>query len=101
MREAKVCIKHFTERVAKVLLTEWDPIGIKDVPSVRNEYNSYVAGIVNIILSNRSESELAEHLVELETNEMGLRGERDRAERVARILFGVKRKLASAQTDGL
>jgi hypothetical protein len=86
-------LKKLRERVGDILLAEWDPIGIRDVPNIKDEYNSYVSAIINMILSNQSEADLSEYLLKIETNEMGLKGEKLRAQRVAGTLRELKNPL--------
>jgi hypothetical protein len=41
--------------VRRVLLEDWDPIGIRDVPQASDEYDSYVMPIYGILRQRRSE----------------------------------------------
>jgi hypothetical protein len=33
------------ESIHDILLRDWDPIGINDVPEARDEYDSYIGGL--------------------------------------------------------
>ena len=55
-----------------MLLHEWDPIGIQDVPEAQDEYDSYVGGVYRLLASGASEEQLVEHLRLIETSNMGL-----------------------------
>jgi hypothetical protein len=33
------------ESIRLVLLRDWDPIGVQDVPEAQDEYDSYVGGV--------------------------------------------------------
>ena len=69
--------------IRSVLLGEWDPIGVADVPQAQDEYDSYIEELARDIRKQRSTSAIADRLVEIETDGMGLTGDRARALRVA------------------
>lgn len=79
--------KQIQSNIRDVLLREWDPIGVRDVPEAQDEYDSYVGGVYRLLASNASADELVEHLDEIETAGMGLMapGDPDRAERIAHL----------------
>lgn len=57
----------------KVLLEEWDPIGIRDEPGAQNEYDSYLGSLYSLLAEQASEREIAEHLRQIETERMNIR----------------------------
>jgi hypothetical protein len=73
-------------QIREILLRQWDPIGVADVPQAQDEYDSYVGEIASAVLAGHSASEIADHLVLIETDEMGLSGDRTRALRAASSL---------------
>jgi lactam utilization protein B len=72
--------------VKVVLMKNWDPIGVNDEPAAQDEYDGYVQQILRLLKTDASVSKVAEHLLRIETDEMGLRGDRGRALRVAETL---------------
>jgi hypothetical protein len=48
--------------IREVLLKYWDPIGIKDEPRARDEYDMYIGGILGLLLRDATEEELRTHL---------------------------------------
>ena len=78
-------------RVRQVLLADWDPIGIRDVPQARDEYDGYAATIVGMLAGGASLAELSDRLVEMEVDSMGLKGDSERARVVARKLWNLGR----------
>jgi hypothetical protein len=60
------------ESIRLVLLRDWDPIGVQDVPEAQDEYDSYVAGVYRLLASGASAHEIAEHLLRIEMFQMGL-----------------------------
>lgn len=61
-----------SNKICTILLKEWDPIGIKDIPEAQDEYNSYVPLICELLMSEASEKELFKYLCHIETELMGL-----------------------------
>ena len=60
------------ESIRQVLLRNWDPIGVNDVPEAQDEYDSYVGGVYRMLASGCSEDEIVEHLWKIESQTMGL-----------------------------
>lgn len=75
------------EEIQKILLKEWDPIGIQDIPEAQDEYDSYVSDIYKLIQSKRTESEVFDYLWEIETEHMGLSGDKKHTQIIAHKLF--------------
>jgi hypothetical protein len=73
--------------INELLLKKWDPIGICDMPEASDEYSHYVPKIYGIIQRSTSSRELFEYLWELETQHMGLKGNRSETEQFAEFLF--------------
>jgi ribosome-binding protein aMBF1 (putative translation factor) len=59
--------------IQKILLTEWDPIGVSDIPEAQDEFNTY-ADTVSGMLTNRAASvdDIAQYLFKVATEQMGL-----------------------------
>ena len=66
--------KRFVDSVNTVLLEHWDPIGVRSTdPSwPRDEYESYVGGIIGVVQRGGSDHAIAEHLAALESGNMGV-----------------------------
>jgi hypothetical protein len=84
-------MKDMQARVGEILLRQWDPIGVADVPQAQDEYDSYVGEIALSVLRRRSVSDIATQLLAIETDLMGLRGDNTRALRVADRLVRLPR----------
>jgi hypothetical protein len=69
------------------LLQEWDPIGIADVPEAQDEYDSYVQPVYELLVTHQPEHEILRYLWWLETEQMGLTGNRKVTERFAKRLM--------------
>ncbi len=57
--------------IRRVLLREWDPIGMRDVLEAKDEYDGYVGGVYRLLANGASTLELAEHLARIERDDMG------------------------------
>ena len=65
-------IRLVQEKVRRMLLDEWDPIGVHDVVEAQDEYDSYVGSVVSLIASRRGSFPIMQYLVDVETSQMGL-----------------------------
>lgn len=61
-------------QIATILHDEWDPIGIRDEPACRDEYDSYVGGVYRLLASGASAVELERHFEKIAREEIGLGG---------------------------
>ena len=64
--------KQIQESIRQVLLREWDPIGVRDVPEAQDEYDGYVGGVYRLLASGAAEKQILDHLWQIETDAMGL-----------------------------
>ena len=78
--------------VRTVLMEDWDPIDIKDEPAAQDEYDGFIQHILGLLNRDASVSALSERLLQIETMEMGLRGDYERALRVAEKLAALRNR---------
>ena len=78
--------KEIQETIRQVLLHQWDPIGVSDIPEAQDEYDSYVGGIYRLLASGASEHQIIERLYNIETVGMGLPSNRAGLKNVAEKL---------------
>lgn len=64
----------FNNEIRRILLKDWDPIGIKDIAEAQDEYDAYIPEISQMITSHKSAHEIFEYLWWIETEHMGLTG---------------------------
>ncbi len=79
------------EIVRQAVHTKWDPIGIGESALELGEYDSYVPGLCNLLTSQSSESEVFGYLWMVETESLGLSGNREATEQFAKWLCAKKR----------
>ena len=75
------------KRVDEVLFYVWDPIGVRDEPFARAEYQSYVPGVLKLVEENRSIRKISDHLSTIIRVSMGLSPSKDRCDYTAKILL--------------
>jgi len=78
---------NLNERVGALLLEQWDPIGVRDIPAAHDEYDAYVGEIVALLKRRATAANLATVLVRIQAEDMGLKPDRGLAERVAAALL--------------
>jgi hypothetical protein len=78
--------------IHQILMSRWDPIGVRNVPEAQDEYDAYVTGIYGRLIHRAARHELLDYLWWVETEHMGLRGDRQRAESVVDELLEIGRK---------
>jgi hypothetical protein len=69
--------------VRRVLLSDWDPIGVCDEPQAQDEYDDYVPDIVRLLREGAGANTLANHLLRIEAEEMCLPSNPERARHAA------------------
>lgn len=72
--------------VRNALLNDWDPIGVKSIPEAVDEYDGYVPQICQLIIKGNKQK-LVDHLWWIETERMGLTGNRKATEAFAERLL--------------
>ena len=63
-------IREIENKIRRVLMSEWDPIGVSDCPDANDEYDSYIGGIYGLIQRCASRDEIVSHLRNLEVEQM-------------------------------
>lgn len=61
------------DEIRSVLNADWDPIGVVG-DGINDEYDSYIGRIYSLLLSGASEQDIAQHLLSIEVDWMGLTG---------------------------
>ena len=60
------------QQIATILLRDWDPMGVSDIPEAHGEYDSYVGPIYRLLVEGASAETLGAHLQQIERVEMDL-----------------------------
>jgi hypothetical protein len=75
--------RRYHDGIRRILLREWDPIGVADIAEAQDEYDSYVGKIHGMLIRHEPRHKLVDHLRLIETDNMGLAGNRQRTEAIA------------------
>ena len=86
------------DAIRQILLHEWDPIGIADVPEAADEYNMYIGGIYGLLASKADVARVAQHLAAIQTDRMGLPADPADVMHVARRLTALDVSVKARQT---
>lgn len=62
--------KELQAKVRKVLMKEWDPLAVHDIPEAQDEYDSYIPQVISLLLKRASPEEIAAYLSTVEAREM-------------------------------
>jgi hypothetical protein len=94
--------KRITVEVRRILLGDWDPIGVQDFPekyhrAAADEYDSYIGPIVGMLSAGRSRQEIADFLYDTEVRDMGGRRDRSAADAAAAKLVDVRALITSGK----
>jgi hypothetical protein len=76
--------------VGRILLNDWDPIGVRGVAQAQDEYDQYVTPIARMIVAGESASALSNYLLGIETTAMGLEGDPARARAISEKLAAAR-----------
>lgn len=52
-------------QIRKVLMSDWDPIGVAGIPEAADEYDSYIPKIHQLLVAGASISEIQDYLFEV------------------------------------
>ncbi len=77
--------------VKRVLLNDWDPIGIKNIPDAATEYDGYAPGIYQLLGESRSVEDICAHLRWIVEDRMGLDDNEAHTRAVAKLLSSLPR----------
>jgi hypothetical protein len=75
--------------IDEIIWNEWDPIGVNEIPEVRDEYYSYLPKIFDLKISGADRETLAQHLFQIETRNMGFIGDIENCRLVAQKIHEI------------
>ncbi len=64
--------KAFFKTIQHILMTEWDPIGVKDFINTEDEYDPYAMQVYSYLAAGWNADQIAAYLTETEYGTMGL-----------------------------
>ena len=81
--------RDYHQAIRRILLRDWDPIGVADLPQAQDEYDSYIAEVYGLLIRREPRHKLVDFLWWAETEHMALCGNRSRTEQVADRLLNI------------
>jgi hypothetical protein len=96
MHERRAKAREYHEAIRSILLREWDPIGVNEVPEAQDEYDAYVSQIHGLLIRREPLHTMVDYLWWAETEHMGLCGNRSRTEAVAQRLMHLPEELSGS-----
>ena len=78
------------DSIRKVLMVDWDPIGVRGVPQAIDEYDSYIGRIYRILVGNGAIDEIVDCLECIEREEICVSTSEQVRRRVAEKLSAFK-----------
>lgn len=82
--------RRYHAAIRVILLREWDPIGVAEEPAAQDEYDGYVHEIHGLLIRHEPKHRLVDHLWWIETQHMGLLGNRRHTESIADRLLALR-----------
>ncbi len=70
----KYAARRVKQEIDRILWEVWDPIGVNQETVARSEYNSYVNGIFELLVSGATDDAIAQHLLRIVNQRMELSG---------------------------
>ncbi len=87
--------KQYHDGISRILLDEWDPIGVTGIPEAADEYDSYVQQIYGMLIRQEPARKIYDFLWWAETENMGLRGNGPHTEKIAQRLIALRDEIQS------
>ena len=91
-------VKRYNNAIRKILLKEWNPIGVKDIPQAQNEYDSYIPQICKMLINHESSENIFQYLRKIETDYMGLCGNQNHTRSIAKKLADIVGEIEGEKT---
>ncbi len=81
--------------VSDVLLFEWDPIGVSDIPEAHDEYYSYLPDVYRLVKENAGAEAIVEYLHYVQVEAIGLPATPARLRQIAERLCTLRAQYLS------
>lgn len=81
------------KRIDEILWEDWDPIGINDHESARDEYQSYLPQVFRLANEDAEVSKIAENLDHIVTESIGLQSNTNHCTEIAKLIKSARNKI--------
>jgi hypothetical protein len=92
--------KQYHAAIREAIMSHWDPIGVASIPEAADEYDAYVPAIYKMLIERKSAHDIFGYLWWLETEHMGLSGDRQTTSAFAERLCKIASELGQTPTSG-
>ena len=82
--------KKLYRQTDEVLHYMWDPIGVRGIAQARDEYHSYLPQVFSMVLNESNVKEIANYLVRIEEESMGMSPNKTNAKDIAATLLELR-----------
>lgn len=86
--------KQLLQRIDEVLHYRWDPLGVSDTPEARDEYESYVPRVFQLLKATTDGNDVADYLHWTNTEQMGVGANRKRDAEIVDLLLRWRNQLS-------
>ena len=76
--------------IDRIIWEDWDPIGVNDNENCRDEYASYIPHLFSLVEQGADYKKIAKHLSDVEKITMGMLGNYEHCEEIAKKLIEAK-----------
>jgi len=81
--------RNLQKSIKEILLRDWDPIGIYNIDEDEDEYDAYVSEVYQMLIHRKPAHELFDFLWWVESEHMGLTGNRQKTLAIASKLMEI------------
>lgn len=64
--------REIRRRIRQVLMGQWDPIGVSEIPEAADEYDGYIGDIYELLKQGASTRDISTYLLKIEVDRMGM-----------------------------
>ena len=84
------------KRIDNLLWEDWDPIGVNDHESARDEYQSYLPQVFRLVNEGAKISEIADYLDTIVTESIGLQSDLKHCTEIAKLIKSEQNEIYQA-----
>ena len=81
------------KRIDQILWEDWDPIGVNDHESARDEYQSYLPKVFRLANEDVKVSEIADQLDKIVTESIGLQSNYKHCTEIAKLIKSARNEI--------
>ena len=79
--------------IRQSILKYWDPVGVVNIPEAQDEYDAYIPKLESLIINSSDIKVLFDYLWLIETDYMGISGNKDFTLNYAKKCYDLKKQL--------